>query len=121
MNIADIFSLRAYGVIGYSLATSLALASASVALAYYRAGRDKGKSLSLALSALLFAVLFSYLVLVSMQTGWFDPRIMQPIMRTVAIAASLFGWSFLWFALRKEAKVNGSPRETSETQTDDFT
>ena len=104
----DIFSLQAYGVVGYSMTMALAIACASVGIAYFRAGRDKLKSSLFTASAFLFAILFGYLVLVSIELPWLNRAIMQPIMRTVAIGAAATGWSYFYMILRKEAHLNGT-------------
>lgn len=111
-----IFSIQAYGVLGYSMTSALALACAIVGIAYYRAGRDKLKSSLFAASAFLFAILFGHLVLVSIEPPWLDRTITMPAMRTVALAAALAGWGYLILLLRKEARLNGtSRRQTPES------
>lgn len=106
--------MQAYGVLGYSMAMALALASVSVGLAYFRAGRDKTKSVMFTLSAFLFAILFGYLVIVSIEPPWLNRAVMQPAMRTVALAAAVCGWAYLLLVLRKEARLN-SPRKRGQT------
>ena len=55
-----IFTLQAYGVLGYSMTMALAIACAGVGVAYFRAGRDKLKSALFTLSSFLFALLFEH-------------------------------------------------------------
>lgn len=102
--------MQAYGVLGYSMTMALAIACASVGFAFFRAGRDKLKSIMFTLSAALFAVLFGYLVLVSIEPPWLNRAVMQPLMRTVAIGAASCGWAYFYLMLRKEARLNGTSR-----------
>lgn len=104
----NLFSIQSYGVLGYSLAMALALACVSVGVAYWRAGRDRLKAATFSASAFLFAVLFFYLVLVSVDPPWLDRTIMQPLMRTVTLVAAACGWAHLFLLLRKEAHHNGT-------------
>ena len=113
----EFLTLRAYGVLGYSMTMALALACASVGLAYYRAGRDRLKSALFTLSAFFFAILFGYLVLVSIEPPWLDRALMQPAMRTVALVAASCGWGYLILVLRKEARLNGTGRRQTPEST----
>lgn len=106
-----IFTLQAYGVLGYSMTMALAIACAGVGVAYFRAGRDKLNSALFALSSFLFALLFGYLVLVSMDLPWLNRALMQPLMRTVAIVGACCGWGYFYLMLRKEARLNGTRRQ----------
>lgn len=108
--------MQAYGVLGYSMTMALAIACASVGFAFFRAGRDKLKSLMFTLSAILFAVLFGYLVLVSIEPPWLNRIVMQPLMRTVAIGAASCGWVYFYLMLRKEAKLNGTRKTGNRGQ-----
>lgn len=103
--------IQAYGVLGYSMTMALAIACASVGFAFFRAGRDKLKSAMFTMSALLFAILFAYLVIVSIEPPWLSRAIMQPLMRTVAIGAAGCGWAYFYLMLRKEARLNGTQRQ----------
>ncbi len=114
-----IFTLQAYGVLGYSMTMALAIACAGVGVAFFRAGRDKLKSALFALSAFLFALLFGYLVLVSMEPPWLNRTLMQPLMRTVALAAASCGWGYFYLMLRKEARLNGTGRRAPRGGTED--
>ncbi len=109
-----IFTLQAYGVLGYSMTMALAIACAGVGVAYLRAGRDKLKSALFALSSFLFALLFGYLVLVSMEPPWLNRALMQPVMRTVAIAGAGCGWGYFYLMLREEARLNGTRRRAPQ-------
>lgn len=114
------FSIQAYGVLGYSMTMALALACCSVGIAYFRAGRDKLKSGLFAASSFFFAVLFGYLVLVSIDLPWLSRTIMQPLMRSVAVAGAGCGWGYFYLMLRKEAHLNGTqrkPRTSPESST----
>lgn len=112
----DLFTLRAYGVLGYSMTMALAIACTSVGFAYYRAGRDKLRSAMFMASSFFFAMLFGYLVLVSIEPPWLNRAIMQPIMRTVAIAGAGCGWAYFYLILRKEAQQNGTQRQPPQSQ-----
>ena len=109
----DLCTLQAYGVLGYSMTMALAIACASVGVAFFRAGRDKLKSALFATSAFLFALLFGYLVVVSVEPPWLNRTIMQPLMRTIALGAASAGWGYLYLMLRKEARLNGTRRQVT--------
>ena len=117
----ELFSIQAYGVLGYSMTMALAIACAGVGIAFFRAGRDRFKSGLFAASAFLFAMLFGYLVLVSIELPWLNRNVTQPIMRTVSLGAAGCGWAYLILMLRKEARLNGTtrrppPETTNATQ-----
>lgn len=95
--------LRGYGVLGYSLTVVLAIIWASIGLAYYKADRGKRIWGVFVVGVVLYAVLFSYLVLISIEPPWLDRTIMQPAMRTVALGASICISVFTVMVLRKEA------------------
>lgn len=109
-----IFTLQAYGVLGYSMTMALAIACASVGFAFFRAGRDKLKSALFTLSATMFAILFGYLVMVSIDPPWLNRTIMQPLIRTVAIGGAGAGWGYFYLMLRKEARLNGTGRRAPQ-------
>lgn len=96
--------IQAYGVLGYSMGVSLALACASLGIAYWRAGRGRWRTAFFTASALLFAVQFAYLVLVSVEPPWLDRTVTQPYVRTVALLAALGGWGFLLSVVCQEAE-----------------
>lgn len=107
--------LQGYGVLGYSLTVGLAIIWASIALAYYRAeGRGKRQWLFLIASMVQYAILFSYLVLVSIEPPWLNRLVMQPAMRTVAIGAAVTMGLFTAMVLRKEAQCNGTGEANGE-------
>lgn len=112
-----LFTVQAYGVFGYSATMALAIACAFVGFAFFRAGRDKLKSALFAISALLFALLFGYLVLVSVEPPWLNRAIMQPLMRTIALGAAGAGWGYFYLMLRKEARLNGTSRNPKRNLT----
>ena len=112
----ELFSIQTYGVLGYSMAMALALACASVGIAYFRAGRDKLKAALFTASAFLFAAQFAYLVVVSVEPTWLDRTVTQPYVRTVAFLGASCGWGYLYLMLRKEARENGtSERRASQS------
>ncbi len=96
--------IQAYGVMGYSMGVSLALACAGVGIAYWRAGRGRWRAAFFVASALLFAVQFAYLVLVSVDPPWLDRTVTQPYLRTVALVAALCGWGYLLSVVCQEAE-----------------
>ena len=89
---------------GYLMGVSLALACAVLGIAYWRAGRNKRSAALFVASALLFAALFAYLVLVSVDPPWLDRTVTQPYVRTIALCAALCGWGLLLSVIREEAK-----------------
>ena len=100
----EIDFIQAYGVLGYSITTALALACAVLGIAYWRAGRNKRSAALFVASALLFAALFAYLVLVSVDPPWLDRTVTQPYVRTVALVAALCGWGYLLSVVCQEAE-----------------
>ncbi len=98
--------IQAYGVLGYSITTALALACAGLGIAYWCADRNKRQAALFVASALLFAALFAYLVLVSVEPSWLDRTVTQPYVRTIALIAALCGWGVLLLTLHHEAKMN---------------
>ncbi len=96
--------LRAYGAFGYALSVALAITWASIGIAYLRANRGWRPWLLFVVSMFCFAGLFGYLVLISVELPWLRREVMQPVMRTVALAAALAGWAYTIDTLRREAQ-----------------
>ena len=105
--------MQGYGVLGYSMTVVLAIVWTSIALAYYKADRGKRQWLMLIVSTILYAVLFSYLVLVSIEPPWLNRFVMQPAMRTVALGAAVTLGLFTGMVLKREAKEHGTSKETN--------
>lgn len=105
---------QGYGVLGYSAIVALAITWASIGIAYYNADRGHKTWIVFVISMLLFAIMFSYLVVVSVEPVWLDRTVMQPIMRTVALGAAVTGWLYTSMTLRRELTHNGSQNEQSK-------